>query len=196
MVGQKKRGEMVTPKIWTWRASCIWKTGDSGAPGSTPSLWGRAPIILCSPTLLKHSKANPLRKSCHRAMFLCWVLFFPLFFLSSLIWNVSYTTIYLSRTHALLELAGFTGIPSRRAPCKTGLGCACAHPLLSEVMDPGLTFWVRYNSGITTDRQKDKVQGDKKKKGWGKCQEERGWHFTLAFEVAANLPDKFWKEEL
>lgn len=86
------------------------------------------------------------------------------FFLSSLIRNVSYTTIYLSRTHALLELTGFTGIPSRRAPCKTGLACACAHPLLSEVMDPGLTFWVRYNSGIMTDRR-TKYKETKKKSG-------------------------------
>lgn len=75
--------------------------------------------------------------------------------------------IYLSRTHALLELAGFTGIPSRRASCKTGLGCACAHPLLSEAMDPGLTFWVRYNSGIMTDRRtkyKETKKGKKKKR--------------------------------
>lgn len=79
---------------------------------------------------------------------------------------MSYTTIYLSRTHALLELAGFTGIPSRRAPGKTGLGCACAHPLLSEVMDPGWTFWVRYNSGLMTDRRTK--YKETKKKGWGK----------------------------
>lgn len=77
---------------------------------------------------------------------------------------MSYTTIYLSRTHALLELAGFTGIPSRRAPGKTGLGCACAHPLLSEVMDPGWTFWVRYNSGLMTDRR-TKYKETKKKGG-------------------------------
>lgn len=148
------------------------------APSSTPSLWGRASIILCSPTQLKHSKANPLRKSCHCAMFLCWVLFFPFFSFKLNMKRVIHH-IYLSRTHALLELAGFTGIPSRRASCKTGLGCACAHPLLSEAMDPGLTFWVRYNSGIMTDRRtkyKETKKG-KKKKGVGNMTRRKGVTF-------------------
>lgn len=72
-------------------------------------------------------------------------------------------------------LAGFPEIPSRRAPCKTGLGCACAHPLRSEVTDPGLTFWVRYNSGIVTDRRTKYKETEKKRVGkMGKWQEERG----------------------
>lgn len=50
---------------------------------------------------------------------------------------------------ALLELTGFTGIYSE----KDRVGpCMCV-PLLSEAMDPVLTFGDRYNGGIVTDRR-------------------------------------------
>lgn len=162
-VGGTKNGEKWWLKIWACRASCIWKTGDSVllapplASGGEPRLFSVALHGWNFPRLTLWG--NPVTVQCFSFGF----FLFP-FFLSSLIWNVSYTTIYLSRTHALLELTGFTGIPSRRAPCKTGLACACAHPLLSEVMDPGLTFWVRYNSGIMTDRR-TKYKETKKRVG-------------------------------
>lgn len=74
----KKWGEMMTQNLGL-QGKLHMEDWGLCAPSSTPSLWGRAPIILCSPTRLKLSKTNPLRKSCHRAMFLFWVLSFPFF---------------------------------------------------------------------------------------------------------------------
>lgn len=195
-VGQTKNGEKWWLKIRTWRASCIWKTGNSVL--LAPPLASAGELQLFSVALQGWNIprltlwGNPVTVQCFSVGF-----FFPLFFFQAQ-YEMCRTpqSIWVRRMRSWSS-QGF--LEFLREGLHVRQGWVVHVRTHSEVRSriqgwhfgSGTTVALRQTEGRSTRRQKKKRVGK-----MGKWQEERGWHFTLAFEVAANLPDKFWKEEL